>query len=333
MRLLHLLLPVLAMTALSAQRIEIWPGTTTATSRGNIGTGDGEVLTGFHESHWKGIGDTGAGASLSGLNYITQDQNASTPEIYEIVVRSGISDAAGPTTGVAGELCVVSGLTTPPSTVLTPAAWNITTAFSAGCRIPTKGHFAVGLRLPANPLWSGDGQSVHVSYMAQQQSGPHQEDHGWQIIGAAAAATHPSSRRTFRVAILTSAPIIQNGVFATTTTTYSRGMGGMFPPIGTHGWSTHVDGGTAFNGGVTGIFMSPVVNNPGLPIPGIRGSVYLGSPLISIATLPLSATGTADLSILDPIGTYSITVHMQAILVDAGFTAIALTNVNSTTFQ
>lgn len=330
MRLLHLLLPVVAMTALSAQNIEIYSATS-FTSRGNIGTGTGEIIQGFHESHWKGIGDTGAGAFLNGITILTQDQNGSTQETYDLVVRSG-TDAAGPTTGVAGELCVVPGLMTPVSTVLTPIAWILTTNFTSPCRIPSKGFIGAGIRVPTSG-WAADGQSLHMGDQAVQQSGPHQGDHAWQIIGAATSAIHLASKRAIRVSLLTSTPVLQNGVFATTTTTYAKGMGGMFPPIGTHGWSTHVNAGTPFAGGVTGIFMSPVVNNPGLVIPGVRGSVYLGSPLISIATLPLSATGTANLSIIDPIGTYTITVHMQAIVVDSGFTAIALTNVNSTTFQ
>ncbi len=331
MRLLHLLLPVLAVSALSAQSIEIWPGVTNFTSRGNIGTGTGEILQGFHESHWKGIGDSGAGATLSGIGLLTQDQNGSTQETYDVVIRSG-TDAAGPTTGVAGELCVLAGLLTPPTTILTPVAWAITNNFTTPCRIPTKGHFSAGIRVPTSG-WTADGQSLHMSAAPNHQSGPHIQDHGWQIIGAAATAVHFASNRSVRVTLLTPTPIIQNGVFATTTTTYSRGMGGMFPPIGTHGWSIHVDGGTPFAGGVTGIFLSPVVINPGFPIPGIRGSLYLGSPLVSVATLPLDATGRANLSVIDPVPVLGVTLHTQAIVVNSTLTAIGLTNVNGSTFQ
>ncbi len=301
MRLL-LLLPLLAATTLAAQSIEINGLVTTSTSRGNFATGAGEVVQGFHESHWKGLGDTGAGAFLNGIAIVTQDQNASTPEVYDLVVRLG-TDAAGPDPLVTGELCSIIGLTTPPSTVLTPQAWILTSNFAAPCRIRSKGHLSVGVRLPPAPLWNTDGQSVHICIgrgpATQQQSDLLQEDHAWQIIGG--VVSHPSVFRSWRVRLLFSTPILQNGTFATTTASYSRSMGGMFPSsTGTHGWSTHVDGGTPFAGGVTGIFLSPVVNNPGLVLPGIRGSVYLGSPLIAVATLPLSATGTADLSIVDP---------------------------------
>lgn len=331
MRLLHLILPVLAMTALSAQSIEIYSGTTSFTSRGNIGVNAGEILQGFHESHWKGIGDTGAGAFLTGMTIVTQDQNAATQETYDLVVRVG-TDAAGPTTGVAGEICSVIGLM-PPLGANGPAAWVITTNFATGgCRIPTKSHLAAGIRVPVSG-WTADGQSLHMTNAGAHQSGPHQQDHGWQILGAAATAVHFASSRSVRVALLTSAPILQNGVFATTTTAYSRGMGGMFPPTGTHGWSTHVDGGTGFASGVAGLFLSPAVINPGFPVPGIRGTVYLGSPLISLATVPLDANGRANVSLVDPIGLYGITVYLQAILANISPPGFALTNVNATTFQ
>lgn len=332
-----LLLPLIAATTLAAQSVEIYPGVTSFTSRGSLSVNAGEVHQGFHESHWKGLGDTGAGAFLNGITYVTQDQNASTPETYDVVVRGG-TDAAGPDATAAGEFCSIVGLTTPPSTVLTPAAWILTSNFTAPCRIPTKGFISAGLRLPANALWSSDGQSLHASAgrgpTTVQASDLLQGDHAWQIL-TGPVVNHPTSFRSWRVRLLFSTPILQNGTFATTTATYKRGMGGMFPSsTGSHGWSTHVDGGTPFAGGVTGIFASPVVVNPGFPIAGIRGSVYLGAPLIAIATLPLSATGTADLSIIDPASLLTaVTLHLQAVLVDPTLTAIALTNVNCTTFQ
>jgi hypothetical protein len=331
MRLLSFL-PLMLTAAVAAQvpGIEIYPGTTSFTSRGNVGTGAGEIHQGFHESHWKGIGDTGAGAFINGVTITTQDQNASTQETYDVVLRLG-TDAAGPTTGVAGELSVTGPFMTPLGGNA-PAAWVITHTFGTPTRIPSKGFFSAGLRLvPA--AWTADGQSIHMSDQAVQQSGPHQGDHTWQIIGAATSATHLASKRSARIKVLTGTPILQNGVFATTTATYSRGMGGMFPPIGTHGWSTHVDGGTPFANGVAGIFMSPTVVNPGLALPGIRGLVYLGAGLVPLATVGLDANGRANVSIVDPIGMYTVTVNNQAILVDTTFTNIAMSNTNATEFQ
>ena len=81
---------------------EIYPAAncTNFTSRGGLGANAGEVLLQVPCSHFVGVGqgDTGSQTSLLGFNYVIQDQNASTPDPYHVVVRSdnhGVPNCAG----------------------------------------------------------------------------------------------------------------------------------------------------------------------------------------------------------------------------------------------
>lgn len=313
---------------------EIYPGATSFTSRGTATSPLGlacEVTMGFHDTHWGSIGDSGPSSSVIGFTYITQDQNAATTELYDVVVRSGTS-AAGPDPTVAGELTSINGLATPTGVGI--VAWQVTADFATPVAIPEKGFFAAGLRFAANPGWpTTDGQSLHGTNTATQQSGPHQEDHAWQI--QAGVTSHPSLKRTWRMAPRVLTPTLQNGVFAVSTTNYAKGMGGMFPPIATHGWSTHISAGASYAGGFAALFASGGKLASSIAFAGFGGNLCIDpATLLPLPLLPLSATGTADVPILPvvngPIG--PATVYLQAVVVSPAF-ALHFTNMNATTFQ
>jgi hypothetical protein len=288
------------------------------------------VHQGFHGSHWGSLGDAGSHVSLSGLTYLTQDQNAATPEIYDLVVRSG-TDAAGPDPTAAGELCVLSGLVTPSGSGI--LAWIISADFATPCAIPQKDFFAVGVRFSPSG-WTADGQSIHATQQSQQQSGSHQEDHAWQIL-AGPVVNHPSVLRTWRFALRLTTPIMQHGSFATGTTTWARGMGGMFPPPTTHGWSTHINAGTKYAGGFVAPFLATGRLAGGIQLSGIDGSLCITGTVVPLLLVGLDGNGAANIPILDPVPVFGglSTLYGQSVVVNSGFNSIHFTNMNAVTFQ
>ena len=149
---------------LAAQNaLQHYDGTDEFTSRGGVGTAAKTLLQRIPMDQV--CGRTG----LSSLTCIIQDQSAATPESFTIEVRA--TDPAGPPTGApdmspAGLLASVGPvpITFPGSGV---SAVVVTTAltiplapFAPG--VPA-GDVYIGLALPASPLWTTDGISIHIS--------------------------------------------------------------------------------------------------------------------------------------------------------------------------
>ena len=243
MRLYSSLSSVLVLSAaLSAQNLVEYQAPTNFTSRGNIGTGTGEILQGFHSAQWHALGKAAAGnvGEINGFRGTFQDQDRATLEKYNWVVRRG-TDAAGPTTGTPGEIFV----STPQS--LTPVgtgkvfAVTVTLALRTPVKVPCDKFFAVGIRLQA-AKWTADGQSCHMSRGDNTQGDDPSTklvEMAWQIVGSATSATHPSLKRSWKMGFLQNAPALQLGNFRGTAS--SRfGTGGHFPIPGTHGLAFRV---------------------------------------------------------------------------------------------
>ena len=145
------LLPGTAFAQTPVQnQTEIYPGTTSATSR--PGRRAGETLQGFARATWSGIGDSGTIAQITGLSSVSQDQNGQTQETFHWIVRSG-NDTMGPTAGTAGEIAAAGLLITPPSSTRTAVVWALSTALSTPVTVLHDSFFAVGHRLSAgSPL-------------------------------------------------------------------------------------------------------------------------------------------------------------------------------------
>ena len=96
------------------------PGTTSFTSRGNVGTRSGEIFSGVLSSQWYGVGDVGgpngatatANSQVSGFTAVCQDQDQSTGETYHWLIRQG-TDAAGPGVPASDVLCMVGPFQSP----------------------------------------------------------------------------------------------------------------------------------------------------------------------------------------------------------------------------
>ncbi len=313
--------------SLSAQNEVMYSGTVSFTSRGNIGTGTGEVLQGFDSTHWRSLGAAnlaGATGKITAMRgNAIQDQDQTTPETFQWVIRSG-DETTGPVTGTAGELFVSGNQTLGPGTGTGPVAWIVTTALTTPIDVPSEKFFAVGVRLPASPLWSTDGPSVWATSQATDLSSTKQTDSAWQIIGTAATATHPSAFRTWRMGFNQAPAALQLGLFVGSGTV-SYAQGGNFPIPGTDGLAMRVLG-AGLDGQVAVVFLSGKFA-PALPIFGGKWALDLGTLVSTPFVVGTIATGTL---VSQPVPLIPATITgdfaFQAALFDLTTFAGSLTN-------
>lgn len=276
--------------ALAAQNEVMLKATAVSfTSRGNLGTGSGELLQGFHSTHWRALGEanpTPDGKIIGFRGEAFQDQDRTTAEKFQWVVRSG-TDAAGPTTGAAGEIFVSGGLALGPATGTGPVAFNVTTALTTPVDVPCERFFAVGVRLPASPNWTADGHSVWASTQASAGAGAQTVDMAWQIVGAATSAIHPSAKRSWRIGFNQKPAALQLGHFVGTGAA-GYGQGGIFPTAGTDGVSFRVNA-KGLNGQFVAVFIAPNFAQRKLPILGGKFALDLATVITTPITSGLVA--------------------------------------------
>lgn len=282
-------LSLLALTAVtsaafaqtpSTQLFEIQGKQTSFTSRGNIGTGTGEILQGFHSSHLQSMfehdGNTTATYKITQFRLVHQDQNCASRETFDFVLRGG-TDTAGPTGGTgAGLIAEVKGINLPNSTRTTACAWgqwqNLSASAQPNWPVDASGNtqfLAFGARLNASPSWTMDGHSVHTSFAnaanPHHNSWNHQVTTGnqswaWQFVGTATMANQPSSNRSFRFTLGKQDGTLMQLGCGTGATGY--GYGGSFPMYTTsaapQAFKARLRGGTAMNGAGTAVALAPL---------------------------------------------------------------------------
>jgi hypothetical protein len=128
---------------------------------------------------------------------------------------------------------------------------------------------------------------------------------------------------------------MQNGTFPTTTTSYSLGMGGMFPAPTTNGWSTHIRAGTKFGSGFAAPFLATARLGAGVQLGGFDGRLNLTGTLIPLLLVGLDANGAANIPVIDPLPVFGglSTLYAQSVVVSPTLTSLHFTNVNAVTFQ
>lgn len=313
-----LLVPLaLASTAMAQtpNLFDIYSGCTNFTSRGSVGVNAGEILLQVPSTHYAGVCQdaTGAATSLTGFQYITQDQSGVTQETYYMVVRGDNSGA--PDASAAGLLLRAGPLTTPASTVTTPVAWIITaTLTTASTAVPLCNTFYMGGEVAAAPGWAAtDGQSFHIcSYYIinttqADNPAPNAPNLAWDIVNG--APLQPGAARCIRIGLLANSAMLKLGNndptltntanCVTTLGNVSFGAGGMWPQAqGASG--TRNDGlnfrvrDAANANGVTVVFLGQNIGCPGLPLAGLaNGALYLnpGGVFLQLASGALDATG------------------------------------------
>jgi hypothetical protein len=286
MRYLSPLFIILAVTPCLAQSsISLKGSATASTSRGNIGTGAGEIHMGLHNSHWLGIGDDGANCTIVGFRSALQDQNSSTQESYDWVIRSG-TDIHGPTVGTAGELHRFGPFKMPSVAAGGAHAWLISIKLSRPARIPCAAHVSVGIALATQALWPADGMSCHIATSASASQHLKADDMAWQIVTGVQGASHPSGKRAWSHSILLGGPTLQMSING------KKSIGGMFPQSGLM-YAGHVSGAEA--GATSLLFLGVDRQSRGFPLVPGTARLYLGFTkikLLGVARVPPS--GQAD---------------------------------------
>jgi hypothetical protein len=256
-----------ATMAQTNQEIGMQGKQTSFTSRGTIGSANGELFQAFHASHHNEMAATVSGTvnDVTVLRVVHQDQNCATNETWDWVIRSG-DDTNGPLSGTPGILGEVTGLNLPNSTVTTPCAWGQTLTLAATARInlPVDKHFALGIRLTPSANWTMDGHSVHTSFGSAAY--PHQnswtetnatlaQSTAWNFVGTATMATQPSNFRTFRLYFRHHGIAMQLGCGG------AYGTGGLWPLASTASaplaYTARIRGGAASSGGATVAVLAP----------------------------------------------------------------------------
>ncbi len=286
MRLIPVAIVLSAIPALGQNYLDLYPGATTASSRGSLGTDAGASLTGFLSSHWQGVGDNGSKCSTVGFQVYLQDQNAATQESYHVVFRGG-SNITGPGTNPTSVLSRLGPLTTPKNNGGGIRAWALTTTFSSAPSLPCQGFFAAGTEMPPAPNWVADGLSTHTSYSNLADQSPAADDTAWEIRSSAIVATHPAHKRSWRHRVLVNNAVLQMGANG------KYGNGGMYPKVGSLLTAT-VRGGTANANALCLLFADALAGSP-IPLFPATTRVYLFGVFptrVSTATLDSAGNGT-----------------------------------------
>jgi hypothetical protein len=278
---------------------------TSFTSRGGISSGSGEILQGFHASHHRGVlenngNNTNASCSITSLRLITQDQNNTSQETFNWVVRAG-DDVNGPTLGTgAGLIATTANITTPPpgANPNRIVAWQLTSNLTTPINVGFCDKFlSIGTFLGTSSGWTMDGQSNHTSFSfgggtPQRKhhntwidNGTSGIEHSWQILGTATAASNPGSGRSWRYWAGTNGAIMNLGCGTNgnrTPTPGGYGMGGMFPKTSNSAsplsFQARLNGGSGMSGAASVAVLSliPSWQIPVLVVPfGSGARLYL----------------------------------------------------------
>jgi hypothetical protein len=328
------------------QRWDMHPGQTSFTSRGNIGTGTGQIFQGVHASTNRGVLGTQRGSSTScaigRVNTITQDQNCSTREKFGWIVRGG-TDSGGPGTGAGAILGTITGLSLPNSANTGACAWGLTSTLAPTARIkvPVTRMYGYGLSLGPSPKWTADGQSIHASRSAdfaaanthRVHGAASQEDQGWQIVGAATAASNPSQKRSWRLSIDGADVAVMK-----LRCDGRQGYGGSYPASSTPStalaWDAQLNGGSG-SGGAATVAIVGASRSTGSPMPPYLAQgncLFLNGPFLFLFGPAASASGVGVVPLLPLVPATAAgagTFHLQAALGLAS--GVKMTNSQSVT--
>jgi hypothetical protein len=323
MRYLSPLFIILATAPCLAQSsISLKGSATTSTSRGNIGTGAGEIHMGLHTSHWRGIGDNGAKCNIVGFRSALQDQDASTQESYEWVIRSG-TDIDGPVVGAAGELHRFGPLKMPSVPAGGARAWMLSTTLAKPVSIPCAAHVSVGIALTKQAQWPADGMSCHIATGVNSSQHANADDMAWQIVDGIPAATHPSAKRAWSHSILLDRPTLQMSIAG------KKSIGGMFPESGLM-YAGYVSGAEARATSL--LFLGVDAQRRGFPLVPGTARLYLGFTKIKLLGVARVNAGGNAAHVLGKVPSRAPidTLWLQAAVIG---TRDHMTNAQATTFD
>lgn len=324
-------LVALGLPGLAAAQIadfKIYPGAVTQfdqsctsfTSRCALGAPGGEVLqeypmasrdvNGAATDFFRGIGQVSiATCQIDSIYYITQDQNCSDQESYDLIVRRlNPGSLSGPDTNNATAPLPPGAITllTPPNGPPSPCAWAITVILATSVTVPCASSVFVGMSLANNPAWTADGQSLQGSWL--QGGGAAVGDPAaldaaqisWQITPAGVVG-QCGSRRVWDIGVSTKAPTAMTANIhgdPICSIDPATGIGGLYPSNSARGdgLALRIRDSAAFrpDGDPVLAFMSFSVSPIEIPLPGIlsANSIWIGpNPFIQIAFGSVTISG------------------------------------------
>jgi hypothetical protein len=127
-----------------------------------------EAMMEVTTDHFRSVGDANGPIYLFGVYHWLADENLSTSETYDVVIRNQDPNGLGPDMSPAGEALRISGLTSPPSTSTARGTWIVNDGFGSQAPLallptfaPSEGRYYVGIDLPADPNWPAtDGHAL-----------------------------------------------------------------------------------------------------------------------------------------------------------------------------
>lgn len=206
-----------------------------------------EGLVEFNSAYFRGIGDTsilGDRCEVGGLFHYAADEDTTTVETYDVVLRTQDPNTMQPDPTTAGLIASFTGLSLPTNAAGGRSGWIMTDTFGAPVAVPCDQTFYAGLNLAANANWpASDGQSIWACYKDPVASGgtvgqnprAGSPDLMWSVAGAITTLGW-----TGMVAVMVDSPVFQvGGIDPNTTlngptagaTDPSYGLNGLFPDL------------------------------------------------------------------------------------------------------
>jgi hypothetical protein len=220
---------VLAAASVPAQLVtpsfSLWPGGSSFATRGNLGSGAGELLTAFPSALVRGLEARGCACSFGGMRVTMQASDATVPIPFAWLARRG-NDATGPGTALADEVIRVP--VTYPAIGPGPTALIMTMSLSTPVPVSCADFLAVGVALPASTPATGS-LAVQMATNAGVAAHPQATDLGWEIPAGAAAARHAAPGSLFSVVLFPPVAALEAGNLLPNAAAPTFGLSGSFP--------------------------------------------------------------------------------------------------------
>lgn len=315
------------------------------------GFGQVEVLTELPGDVIAGVGDNSAACEAVGYRVYTVDENPSTVEQFDVVVRQ--ADSTGQP--AFPELSRAGPFATPPSTVTARTTVVLTVTFATPLPLPCQGTWFHGVDLyAATPGPTSDGLAIWSSYYYPPTTGSMPRPFGdnprlgapnlaWNVIGS--SVSRVGQPTTYRMGPLVATPVLAAGgidpanTFQSPLGSPNYGAGGLFPDVS---GAPRADGigvlveDASRTGGLAWVLLGLQMTPMGLPLFGFGGRLYVDpSLLIAFGSQPIGATG-AEFTLLAPGSITSSAigarVHYQAVVVGGPAGTAALSNATGAMF-
>lgn len=311
----------------------------------------GEGFQEVTQDCFRGVGDLGGGLSLArGFYHWCADLNDSTPELYDVLLRSADSTGTAPDITPTGIIVQVVGLSTPTGTGQN-SGWIMTDLFATPAVLPQNATWFQGLSMAANPLWpASDGYSIWSADTLAIGTPAIVGENGrfnappvtWNVTPAGGTN---KTQWTYILGTLVDTPTLHvGGIDPLSARTGvlgapSYGMNGMFPDISGLPRSDGLDlriqdsinpNGIAVFAGAFGWWAGP-------PIPvGFGGDLYIDATSLVLLGFALPVNGASTLPLFAP-GSISPTfvgfdLMFQGAILDPVTGAGRMTNAQRTNF-